>query len=373
MKKLFPILLAFLAACSGDDGDDGGLSGGNGDLRITASGESLALGGYAFPPANADAPAFVDGWEVRFEKLLVVVDHVWFSQNPDTSPADQSQLGEEIAHVEGPWAIDLHRGGPIQGKGGSDEQAVQIAELSGRDFDPTLRYGFSFGTTAAADDATLVGIASDDADYASMVLNGWSTLYVGTATFKGTDCRTSDNTFDFTQLPTTVKFRFGFASPTEYLNCQNPDNDPAAPLGEEEHQRGVQVRDNTQTTAQVTIHTDHPFWGSFLHDAQLRFDALAALAKPGIDGEYQVTLADAAGIDYHAFEYNGAALPWRSCVAGQDWPAGDAQMSYDDLGATQADFAAYLTYNQRTQGHLNADGECFVEGAEHDHDHDHDH
>jgi hypothetical protein len=99
----------------------------------------------------------------------------------------------------------------------------------------------------------------------------------------------------------------------------------------------------------------------------LRFDALAALAHDDGTGTFTVTMADGVGVDYNAFTYDGQPLPWRSCLDGQDWPAGDTQMGYDDVGSTVDDFAAYMTLNQSTQGHLNADGECFVTGHDHDH------
>src|SRR5438132_9065980 len=116
------VAIAFLAGCGS------GPSGGNGTVKFTASGEVLALGGYDFPPATAMDPAFVDGWEVRFEKFLVVFDKVTLSEAPDTSPTDQSQVGKVVAEVDGPWAIDLHAGGPLTGKGGSDEQSVEFAQ-----------------------------------------------------------------------------------------------------------------------------------------------------------------------------------------------------------------------------------------------------
>jgi hypothetical protein len=366
MKTLIATVLLALVSCTGDDHDSGLTNGAAGTIQFSVSGESLALGGYAFPPAGSDDPAFVDGWDIRFDKLIAVVDHISLAETPDENPADESQFGKKVAEVDGPWAIDLHQGGPLAGKGGGDEQAYPLAQVANqnlngnRPFDDTQRYAFSFDTVPATADATKLFIADDDPDYADMVANGWSVLYVGTATFKGTTCTTSDDSFDFTQLPTTVHFRLGFASPTSYLNCQNPDNDPAQALGDEEHERGVQVKTNGTTIAQVTIHTDHPFWESFVHDSPARFDELAAIAKAD-NGAFNVTLNDAVGVDYHAFTFGAQPLPWRSCITGQTWPGDDPQMGFDDLGTTVADLSAYMTYNQSTQGHLNSDGLCFVQ------------
>jgi hypothetical protein len=120
-----------------------------GSVQFTASGEVLALGGYAFPPANAGDPDFVDGWDVHFTKFIAVFDKVTLSETPDTSPTDQSQTGKLVAEIDGPWAIDLHKGGPLMGKGGTNEQAYPIQMIvnqnrnGGAAFDPTMRYAFN--------------------------------------------------------------------------------------------------------------------------------------------------------------------------------------------------------------------------------------
>ena len=129
----------------------GGSSSGNGaKIQFTASGEVLALGGYAYPQTDPRAAAFVDGWQVQFSKLLVTIDKISLWTNPDTSPTDQSMVGQKVAELDGPWAIDLHKGGPLTGKGGADEQAFPIATLDNQNlngnksFDPTMRYAFGF-------------------------------------------------------------------------------------------------------------------------------------------------------------------------------------------------------------------------------------
>ena len=83
---------------------------GPGGVLFAASGEVLALTGYDFPPAQPDNPSFVDGWEVRFTRLLVTVDKIKLASNPDKLPGDESQTDGVVAEVDGPWAIDLsHR------------------------------------------------------------------------------------------------------------------------------------------------------------------------------------------------------------------------------------------------------------------------
>jgi len=364
------MMTAAAVGCSAD-------TGGGGTVRFTASGEVLALGGYAFPPADDGDPAFVDGWDVRFEELLVTLDNMTLSENPDRSPTDAAQTERPVARVRGPWAVDLHEGGPLRGKGGSDEQAVAIASIDnqnlngGAAFDDGVRYAFGFDIVTADDGANQINLdEAARADYATMVENGWSVMYVGTATWKGSDCSTSDRSYAFDGLPKMVRFKLGFASPTTYLNCQNPDNDPAKPLGDEEHQRGISIKSNAATIAQATVHTDNPFWESFEHDAPAHFDQLAARAKQ-VDGEWTVTMDDAEALAFTAFEdAGGKRLPWRSCLDSYTPPDNALAMHFDSLGIpyepggdpTQVlrDYRDFMTYAQSTQGHLNSDGLCFV-------------
>ena len=67
---------------------------GGGGILFAASGEALALTGYPFPPVSSGDPCFVDGWDVKFTRLLVTVDKIELSENPDMSPGDESQNGK---------------------------------------------------------------------------------------------------------------------------------------------------------------------------------------------------------------------------------------------------------------------------------------
>lgn len=367
-------LCAFGCGSSSDASSTGGGTQG-GTIKFSASGEVLALGGYDFPPATMDDAAFVDGWAIKFDEFLVTVDKIKISENPDMNPGDQSQVGMLVGEVDGPWAIDLHTGGPLPGKGGGDEQALPFAELDNENmngnaaFDPTQRYAFGFDLVTATKDAKMVNLTTDQqkADYATMQKEGYVVYYSGTATFKGTDCTPSTG---FDDIPKTVRFHLGFKSPTSYINCQNPDNDPAKPLGDEEHERGIFVKANTQTIAQVTVHTDHPFWESFIHDSPAHFDMLAAQHQ-GESGTPTATMDDVKGIDPTAItKKDGSPLNWRTCDKFYTPPA-MGQMSFDTQGIQVdpkgdpskviRDLYDFMTYNQSTQGHLNSDGLCFVD------------
>jgi hypothetical protein len=378
--------VASLAACASDDHEDAAAN-----LTVTISGEGSALSGFAFPPSSANDLSFVDGWDVKFERILVTVDDISLSENPDTSPTDQSQTGRVVATAKGPWAVDMSKPGAVTdikprtqsqslsdiahldsddlGGTGKDPHAQPLARFDALDgnkgFDPTLRYAFGFDIVTASSGAKHTNLDSAaEADYAEMVAKGLSVLYVGTATFKGVGCTSSDPSYDFTKLPTSVKFRFGFRSPTKYTNCQNTDL-RGKPFDGEEAQRGVQVSD--PTTAQITLHVDHPFWSTVDHDAaELFFDQMAAVASP--DGLLSVD--DLATLDVTSFkDRDGKPLPWRSCIAEKPVKPGvrrfdPGSVPVNPNAAPEAalrSYADYVTYQQSTQGHLNADGLCAIE------------
>ena len=355
---------------------------GKGNVWFAASGEVLALTGYAFPPASDSDAAFVDGWEVHFDRLLTTIDALTLSENPDQQKGTQLGTGKLVARVDGPWAVDLSRrdASYLTGKGGGSELAVPIAALNnqnengGRAFatDGT-RYAFGFDLIAASDAAQNVNLDGNAlADYERMTHDGCTVLYVGQATFKG-DPKVDGCVTEASQnRPQTVNFRLCFKSPATYLNCQNPDNDPAEPISSaEDHQRGIAFLSASSVIAQVTLHTDHPFWDSVLHDSPAHFDQYAARAV-GSAGAAWVTLEDTQGIDYTAYsDTHGEPVDWRYCIEPPTdvHPKLVGAMRFDPHGVPASDtepadglrdYSDFATYNQSTQGHLNSDGLCYV-------------
>jgi hypothetical protein len=250
-------------------------------------------------------------------------------------------------------------------------------QKAGAAFDSARRYAFGFDAVAATADAQNVNLDTDGLnDYQEMIQKGYAVMMVGTATWRGgASCTSSDPTYDFSTFPTTVNFRLGFKTPTSYINCQNPDLDPAAPFDGEEHQRGVALKDNASVVAQVTLHSDHPFWDSFEHDSPAHFDQFAAHYRGATAAPTTVPtvrLEDFAGISFTPVtDAQGHPVPYRSCLDSYTPPAGQKFMSFDTKGvpvnpsgnpATSIrDYADYSSYNQSTLGHLNADGLCFVQ------------
>ncbi len=395
---------------SGDAGnDDGGVTfkpfttpvdPGPGKLLFAASGEVLALSGYGFPPNPSDAPAFVDGWQVQFTRLLVTLDKIKISGNPDVNPGNQALTGPVpgalggglLAEVDGPWAVDLAHDGPenIAGKGDPGVMAVPFAVLTNQNRNGNqafstdgTRYAFGFDIVAAQSGVYNVNLdAAAQADYADMVANQCAVLYVGAATFKGgtvpgyEGCNVGHTAADGWPAPLIpVGFRLCFKSPTTYANCQNADLMGATPLPGEDFVRGIPLSSSQSTLAQVTIHTDHPFWDSVLHDSPAHFDQFAARLVGQADaGAPLVTLDMTKGINFGAYtDALGNVLDWRYCMA----PPTDVHtqltgtMAFDPQNVPRAnasdpataglrDYYDFATYNQSTQGHLNADGLCAV-------------
>jgi hypothetical protein len=201
-------------------------------------------------------------------------------------------------------------------------------------------------------------------------------LYVGTATFKGstlpgyTDCNAGHDAWPAPNTPVT--FRLCFKSPTTYANCQNADLTGAA-LSGEDYQRGIPLSATQSTLAQVTLHTDHPFWDSVLHDSPAHFDQFAARLV-GQPAGATATLEMTKGVDFGAYTDGlGNPVAWRYCIA----PPTDVHalfagpMAFDRESVPRAataadtsgfhDYYDFATYNQSTQGHLNADGLCAVQ------------
>jgi hypothetical protein len=364
---------------------------GAGGILFAASGEVLALTGYPFPPANMGDPVFVDGWDVRFTRLLATVDDIDLSSNPDVAPGDESQTGPLLAQVQGPWAIDLAHSDPsyLIGKGGAGEEAVPLAYLPASASFATdgTRYAFGFDLIAAtantADGRSTMNVNLDAAgltDYQEMIQEGCAVLYVGVATFNGgtvSGYGTCNSDPEYASWPKTVNFRLCFKSPTTYVNCQNPDNDPAMAFGGDEHERGIAFKDNQVVIGQVTVHTDHPFWDSVLHDSPAHFDQFAARVAgqdAGADGGAPtVTVEMTKGVDYTAYtDALGNRLNWRYCIDPpvDVHPKKTGPMAFDpqnvpacadgDSKMGLCDYYDFTTYNQSTQGHLNSDGLCFV-------------
>jgi hypothetical protein len=339
---------------------------GKGGILVTVSGEDLSVKGYDFTPASlseGDPPAFVDGWELKFEHVIVTLDNIRLSADPDKDPGSPDKVGDTVAEAKGPFAVDVTIGGGITGKSGEpDEKTVAIAafkdQRSGA-FDPQKRYAFSYDTIAAAQNATLVNLdEAGKAIYKDAVAKGYSMVLQGTATYKGPAPEAGSV---FAKIPKKVKFSLGLKNAATYQNCQNSDLNAVG----DEFPRGVQTNADKTTTAQITIHTDHLFWDKLnVEGTPLHFDPIAANSSTygNADSEGSVSNVDLEAVDVTGFKTkSGEVLPARSVVSDYKAPAG--QLKYDANGTTFTkanSFSAFLSYSAASGGHMNADGECEI-------------
>jgi hypothetical protein len=392
--------------------------GGNA-VYVTLSGESNALSGYPFPPRDWGNDTYMfDGWEFVIEEYIVVVDHIGLWNGAETDTHDPQKVGAEAAHVDGPFVVDLHKGGPLVGQGGAPEQATPLAVITGENdngnaaLSTSLPYAFGFSTVPATYDAYNVNLdASEAADFAAMVQNGYSVFYRGIATWKGDQstygCTQTqagpgpdaglvvddggdagaastfvDGGYDFTRMPNAgLAFALGFSTPTNYVNCQNQSLQ-GTPNPGEQYPRGIQVSPGQSVIAQVTLHMDHPFWESFAEDSPVHFDPIAA-QYVGVP-QPEAHTEDMKGVAFYAFtDRTGTPLPWRNCAGPNYVPPGNGQMSFstlsvpvdpqgtctgnvgDDVTADDCpairDYYDYMRFTQSTQGHLNSQGLCFID------------
>lgn len=357
-------------ACGSDTTATDGTSGEAGGFVVTVSGEDLSVIGYDWSSgsrASGDPPAFVDGWALSFEHVIVTVSGITLNEDPDLDPANPMNVGAVVASDDRAYAVDVTIGGDIIGKSGSPDERTALLtsfprQASGAAFDPTARYAFRYDLVTATSDAQPVNLDEEGrALYQEAIGKGWSTIYTGVATYRGP---TPDAGSVFAKIPRTVKFKLGFKNPSRYANCRNTDLRTAGG----EFPRGLQPAANREetTTAQITIHTDHAFWDRLnIEGTPLHFDPIAAQAStygdPASTGE--VTIEDLEAVDVTAFTTrSGEPLPARSLVP--DYRPAAGQLAFDPNGtmfASANSFASYLSYSAASGGHMNAYGECEVQ------------
>ncbi len=329
-------------------------------IQVSISTEDLGQSGfdYSAMPASG-AVVFVDGWEVRFSRIIVTVGNIRLNQ-PGSTPSDQSSVGAAVATVPGLFAVDAQKPGPLTGAGGAPETAIPLAVIrapsAGGTLDPTVRYAFSYDAVAASASATNVNLdAPGVALYEQMVRRGWTQYVEGIATYRGT---TTGLPAVFTDYPTAVTFRLGWAAPAQYLNCNNPDNGG-------DDMPGVQPSASNAARAQITFHMDHLFWGALgVEDPPPHFDQFAARSRL-VDGASVVTFDDLQGVvPTNLVDRMMRPVPDRGGQTMGYTPRNAAAFSLE-LGGTSGirDLRDFATYSARAGGHLNADGLCFVRPA----------
>jgi len=219
--------------------------GGAGSVQFTTWGEAYIED--KIPVDSMETTGFVDGWELKYARFVVVLSEVTLAKK--TGEAGPKQTEAKV--------VDLVKKGPTD--------LLSFADVPSGKWD-LLSYAILPATSTAASAGAI-----DAADVERMRTGGLSMFVEGSAT-KGA---------------TTKHFAWPLALNTEYQECTNDD------FGE-----GVTVPNGAQEVVQLTIHGDH-FWYDDLQspDAKLRFDAIASADANG-DGE--VTLDELAAVQLTA-------------------------------------------------------------------------
>lgn len=218
-----------------------GCGGGTGSVSFTAWGEEYIED--EIPVDSMQTTGFVDGWEVKYGRFLVVLAEVSLAKT----------TGEKGPTQGAAKVLDLVKPGPVSLFTFKDVAATKWDKVS-----------YALAPATAAAEAT-GAIAA--ADVERMKTGGLSLHVEGTAT-KGA---------------TTKTFAWSFTNDTLYADCTNDD------FG-----AGVTVPTGAEEVVQLTIHGDH-FWYDDLQaeDAKLRFEAIAG-ADANQDGA--VTLDELAQV-----------------------------------------------------------------------------
>jgi hypothetical protein len=340
-------------------------------IQVTFSGETLAQTGLPFQPVTLGDPVFVDGWNMTFDEVLVVVGNFRLSPGA-TQYADWSKLNPSVATKSGPYVVDMHKPTGFTGKDGLEPaQAIfkWDTQDDGSSFDTAQRYAFSYDVMKAAYPVAQVNLtAAQQADYDLMVSKGWSKLYRGTATYVGTGtyptntgCPTCQA--KFAALPKTVKFFFGWNDATSNINCQNSDIGVSGLAT-----RGVQASPSGAYTAQITLHVDHVFWDKVLIEGTpLHFDPIAAWA-PASAGTTAVDLTTILHKPLATTFSDGTPLPDRGQYQNPAYTTDQANPSQFTLNlnglppANAPDMINFMAFSAQSQMHLNANGLCYVVG-----------
>ncbi|MCG5052282.1 MAG: hypothetical protein KA712_04915 [Myxococcales bacterium] len=248
-------LWGFVAACGGSA---------DGRVTFTTWGESFIE--EQIPSDPTGEAGFVDGWQVTFDKFLVVFAGI--------------ELADQAGRVAGTMGASLLVDHVQPGR----KTLVTFSDVEARAWD---RVSYRI----APPHATTTGVLTDAADLAFMSTNGYALFVEGRATKAGA------------AGPIEKSFRWGFSGATLYSRCtQVPE--VGLPL------EGVVVRAGADESVELTIHGDHFFYDRLRAAPEgsaptgLRFEAMAA-ADVNADGEVTLEELNATPLDVRVYDPSG--------------------------------------------------------------------
>lgn len=317
-----------LAACSDADDDAG-----SGTLSVLLEPEDVIVNGLE---AGDGADDIRDGWSVSFDKYLLAIGHI------DAHLASDDGVTAEDASV---YAVDL-----------TQLPTAGLALWKLRDLRKG-RWEFFFEQAGAKDGAERHDNVEAD-DFAEMMDNDYTYLIYGSLTHpQGQSCPPAEIAEPGDKKPngsksgdnpcysaSEVRFELGAEAATTFGPCET-DGVP-----------GFSIAADSQQTVSVTIHGDHLFFNGFPEGGEGGVMRLGQwLADCDLDLDGTVTRAELE-------EITPAQLPEldeRFQLGGS--PISPLRNMYD-----------YVRSQLKTQGHMNGEGECPIDGVAHEHsEHDH--
>lgn len=304
-----------------------------GTLRVVLEPEDTILDGLE--PGDG-VESIRDGWKVTYDKYLIGIGHIALDYATDRSlTAEDSDA----------YIVDLTQIPP------SGEALWKVGGLQ------PGRWNFGYELVGAKHDVKRHE-STDSEDFNRMVDEDLTYLVVGSLTKEdGQSCPPKDYATDITadavgendakdpcfENP-KIDFELAVSAETFFGNCEL---DGVA---------GVAITSNTTSTDAVTIHGDHLFFNGFPSGSEggvIRLAQIWANADLNVDGKIDmqeiqdILIADTSEWD-DRYQLGGAPVVNQS---GEIETLGDV-----------------VRGQLKTQGHLNGEGECEVDGQEHEHE-----
>ena len=238
--------------------------------------------------AYGDVPAFVDGWAVRFDHVIVTVA---VCGSPPSRPGSGRSDADRRARRRTPAPTRSTSCAAATSPASPDRPRSAPRLVTTLRPPPTRapdeRYAFGFDLIPASSSATRVNLDAEgrrSTTPRSPRAGRRSTS--GTATYRGA----APERARVRPAPDDGAVLARLASAASYVNCENSD----LPRVGCACQRGVTVPEGEAATAQITLHTDHLFLTA-LHDevgrARVR-RARRERLEPGASGPALVTIDD---------------------------------------------------------------------------------
>jgi len=320
-------VLVFMVTGCGDDT-------GTGSVTVQLTAEDVIVDGLAADGAAGD---ITDGWAVDFDKYITTVGDV------DMHLATDDSIEAELGDV---FVVDL------------TEVPTSGLPLWSREDLAGGRWEFNYATPIATSDSIRHSSVSE-ADYDTAVEQGWTYLIEGTLdkadgqscppaallvagskvangnTSGGNDCYDA----------TTIRFSFGAKADTQFGPCEIDDLP------------GFAISEDSQQTVAIAIHGDHLFFNGFPEGDEGGVSRLAQwLADCDLNLDGEVTKEELEAIAPAQL----VEIDDRFQLGGS--PISPLNTMYD-----------YVRAQLKTQGHFQGEGECAIDGVEHDHGDDEDH